>query len=68
MRQAAPSRRWWFTYSSDLRGPVYWINYVLAEPRDAAYAIPRRIACRILGRHNTTCQGRLDHKRIPRTA
>lgn len=36
----------------------YWIRYALTEPRDFAYSAPRRIACRILGRHNATCIGR----------
>lgn len=62
-RQQPVHRRWWFTYRSDLRGPAYWVNYILAEPRDAAYAVPRRVACRLLGWHNHSCDGRGDHRR-----
>lgn len=42
---------------------TYLLRYALAEPRDAAYALPRRAACRLLGRHNATCRGRPDHPR-----
>ncbi|WP_435610058.1 hypothetical protein [Streptomyces sp. C10-9-1] len=49
---------------SDCRSTVtYWLRYALAEPRDLAYAAPRRLACRLLGRHNATCRGRTDHPR-----
>lgn len=41
----------------------YWLRYLLGEPRDFAYAVPRRLACRWLGRHNVTCRGRRDHPR-----
>ena len=45
------------------RGPGYWIGYAIHDPRDFAYSAPRRIACRLLGRHNATCRGRRDHPR-----
>ncbi|MFF5001716.1 hypothetical protein ACFY3G_02715 [Streptomyces phaeochromogenes] len=41
----------------------YWLRTTLTDPREAAYCIPRRIACRLLGRHNATCRGRTDHPR-----
>ncbi|MFE1925811.1 hypothetical protein ACFW91_24970 [Streptomyces asoensis] len=34
-----------------------WLGYARHEPRDFAYTAPRRIACRLLGRHNPTCIG-----------
>lgn len=49
-----------FTYKTGWR---YWLSYLLQEPRDAAYTIPRRLACRLLLHHNTTCLGRRDHPR-----
>lgn len=64
LTQAAPTSRREYRTLSECHGPVaYWLRYLLAEPRDAAYALPRRIACRVLGRHNITCQGRRDHRR-----
>ncbi|WP_143203958.1 hypothetical protein [Streptomyces kebangsaanensis] len=42
----------------DRTGPAFWISYLLHEPRDFVYCVPRRIACRLLGRHNPTCLGR----------
>ncbi|MFZ3569431.1 hypothetical protein ACNYS0_20995 [Streptomyces sp. BH034] len=36
----------------------YWLRFALAEPHEFAYVVPRRIACRLLGRHNPTCAGR----------
>ncbi|MEV7712302.1 hypothetical protein [Streptomyces sp. NPDC088270] len=39
-------------------GAAWWIGYALHEPRDFAYTAPRRVACRLLGRHNPTCVGR----------
>ncbi|MEH0417820.1 hypothetical protein [Streptomyces sp. B21-083] len=44
-------------------GVAYWIGYAAHEPRDFAYCMPRRIACRLFGRHNVTCRGRRDHPR-----
>lgn len=65
-RQAASPRRWWFNYrcrSDRSSALTYWITYLLAEPRDAAYTVPGRLACRIFGKHNVTCRGRRDHQR-----
>ncbi|WP_406420025.1 hypothetical protein [Streptomyces sp. NBC_00842] len=39
-------------------GAAWWLGYALHEPRDFAYAMPRRIACHVFGRHNPTCVGR----------
>ncbi|MEU9661913.1 hypothetical protein [Streptomyces chartreusis] len=39
-------------------GPGWWIGYALYEPRDFAYAAPRRLACRLFHWHNPTCIGR----------
>lgn len=47
-------------------GAIWLARYILAEPRDAAYALPRRVACRLFGRHNATCTGRRDHQRVTR--
>lgn len=33
------------------------LRYILREPRDAAYSLPRRAACRLFGWHNLTCRG-----------
>lgn len=55
--QPAP-RRWRPTYTSDRTNlAAYYLRYLLAEPRDFTYCIPRRIACHTLGRHNATCDG-----------
>lgn len=43
----------------------YWLRTAFTDPREAAYCIPRRLACRLLGRHNGTCRGRVDHVRRP---
>lgn len=37
-----------------------WWRYVLAEPVDAGYALPRLAACRWLGRHGVVCEGKRD--------
>jgi len=47
----------------DRQGLAYWLGYAIHEPRDFAYCAPRRLACRLLGRHNATCDGRRDHPR-----
>lgn len=39
-------------------GLQWWLGYALHEPRDFAYAAPRRLACRLAGWHNPTCVGR----------
>ncbi|MFJ3044031.1 hypothetical protein [Streptomyces tendae] len=39
-------------------GPAWWIGYALYELTEFAYVVPRRVACRLLGRHNPTCIGR----------
>ena len=63
-RQVSPQRRWKYRGRSECRNAAtYWLRYALTEPRDFAYCAPHRIACRLLGRHNATCQGRLDHPR-----
>ena len=49
---------------SDCRSALtYWLRYALGEPRDFAYSAPRRIACRLFGRHNHTCRGLRNHPR-----
>ena len=55
-------RRFWFNYPYESTNVVtYWLRYALAEPIDFVYTVPRRIACRLFGRHNATCRGRVDH-------
>ncbi|MER7967685.1 hypothetical protein ABTX35_01480 [Streptomyces sp. NPDC096080] len=39
-------------------GLTWWLGYALHEPREFTYVAPRRVACRLLGRHNPTCIGR----------
>ena len=39
------------------------LRYVLSEPWDAVYTYSGRFACHVLGRHNVTCRGRVDHPR-----
>lgn len=48
----------WYEYSYTATGLEYWLRYLISEPREFTYAVPRRIACRLLGRHNDTCVGR----------
>ncbi|MGW4731670.1 hypothetical protein ACWEQC_21310 [Streptomyces shenzhenensis] len=55
-RVITPRRDAWMART----GLAWWIGYALHEPRDFAYAAPRRIACRLLGRHNPTCVGRAE--------
>lgn len=44
-----------------------WLRYAATEPREALlYTLPRRLACRLLGRHNRTCEGRADHPKRAR--
>lgn len=53
-----------YRYRSDCRNAAeYWTRFLLGEPREFLYAVPRRLACRLLGRHNVTCRGRTDHPR-----
>ncbi len=42
-------------------GLAYWAGLLRHEPREAGYVIPRRLACRLLRRHNDTCIGRRGH-------
>jgi hypothetical protein len=42
----------------DHTGLGYWLRHLRYEPRDFAFVAPRRIACRLLRRHNITCRGR----------
>lgn len=44
-------------------GLGYWARYLWHDPRDFAYCAPRRLACRLFGRHNPSCFGRPDHPR-----
>lgn len=44
-------------------GLPYWLGYLMHSPAEFAYTVPRRIACRVLRRHNPTCIGRLNHPR-----
>lgn len=53
----------WYEYSYTATGPQYWLRFLLGEPREFVYVVPRRIACRLFGRHNVTCRGRRDHPR-----
>lgn len=39
-------------------GITWWLGYLRHEPRDFLYAAPRRLACRLLQRHNDTCIGK----------
>lgn len=43
----------------DPRLGVWW-RYVLTEPADAAYSLPRMAACRWFGRHSRVCDGKRD--------
>lgn len=54
LRVLTPRNSAWQTRT----GLARWIGYALHEPRDFAYTAPRRIACRVFGRHNPTCVGR----------
>jgi hypothetical protein len=54
--------RTWFWVLGALRVRPYrpgdgLLRYVLTEPWDAAYTLPGRAACRLLGWHNRTCRG-----------
>ncbi|MFI8531074.1 hypothetical protein ACIGMX_12575 [Streptomyces aquilus] len=61
-RQPPPPPRW-YEYSHTATGLEYWLRFLIGEPREFAYVVPRRLACRWLGRHNVTCRGRTDHPR-----
>ncbi|WP_423833351.1 hypothetical protein [Streptomyces manipurensis] len=50
----------------DHLGLGYWLRHLRYEPWDFAYAAPRRLACRLLRRHNITCHGRPDCRRFGR--
>lgn len=54
LRVITPSYAAW----QERTGLAWWLGYALHEPRDFAYAAPRRLACRLFGRHNPTCIGR----------
>jgi hypothetical protein len=65
LRQQPPPPRWYeYSHRSDCRSAAeYWARFLIGEPREFAYVAPRRLACRLLGRHNITCHGRTDHPR-----
>lgn len=44
-------------------GLAYWLGFLRHDPGEFAYVVPRRLACRVLQRHNPTCVGRLNHPR-----
>lgn len=50
--------------ASDHSGLGYWLRYLAYDHRGFAHAAPRRLACRLLRRHNITCHGRPDCKRF----
>lgn len=54
LRVLTPRNTAWHAHT----GLARWIGHALHEPRDFAYAAPRRIACRLFGWHNPTCVGR----------
>lgn len=54
LRVLTPHYRAW----QERTGLRWWIGYALYEPRDFAYAAPRRLACRLFRWHNPTCIGR----------
>ncbi|GGU62764.1 hypothetical protein [Streptomyces lavendofoliae] len=57
-------RRLWFSYPYESMNAVtYWLRYALSEPRDFAYAAPRRLACRFFGHHSAACRGVPGHPR-----
>ncbi|MER5608196.1 hypothetical protein AB0F93_00295 [Micromonospora tulbaghiae] len=37
-----------------------WWRYLVCEPADAVYSVPRLAACRWFGRHSGVCDGRRD--------
>ncbi|MEV0691789.1 hypothetical protein [Streptomyces sp. NPDC050388] len=51
----------WYEYSYTATGAEYWLRFLTGEPREFAYVVPRRIACRLFRWHNVTCRGRADH-------
>ncbi|MBL3669063.1 hypothetical protein JL475_24330 [Streptomyces sp. M2CJ-2] len=60
-RQPPPPR--WYEYSYTATGAEYWLRFLIGEPREFVYVVPRRIACRLFRWHNVTCRGRRDHPR-----
>ena len=57
--RTSPRSAGWYRPRNDCHTALeYWLRYALSEPRDFAYCVPRRIACRILRQHNATCAGR----------
>lgn len=53
-RVITPRRDAWMSRT----GLAWWLGYAVYEPREFAYSAPRRLACRLFGRHNPTCVGR----------
>jgi hypothetical protein len=65
-RTRAEQRCFWFNYRLRVDCPnaaTYWIWYALSEPRDFAYSVPGRIACRLFGHHGAVCRGIPGHSR-----
>ncbi|MFE5258250.1 hypothetical protein [Streptomyces coelicoflavus] len=58
LARTAPRPPRWYEYSHTATGLEYWARFLLGEPHEFAYVVPRRIACHLLGRHNPTCVGR----------
>jgi hypothetical protein len=57
--RTAPRSAGGYRPRSDCRTVLeYWLRYAISEPCDFTYCAPRRIACSLLGWHNTTCVGR----------
>jgi hypothetical protein len=46
------------------RGLRHELGYVLREPLDALFTYRGRLACRVLGRHGATCDGRSDARHL----
>lgn len=46
------------------RDPRYWLVYLRADPRDAAYVLPRALACALFNRHSAVCAGLRDPKHM----
>lgn len=50
--------RW---YRPEATGAERWLRNALDDPGHALYCLPRRLACRLLLLHNSTCIGTPRH-------
>ncbi|GHH87828.1 hypothetical protein [Streptomyces capitiformicae] len=58
LKRCRPTVPRWYQYSYTATGLEYWLRFLIGEPREFVYVVPRRLACRLFKWHSPTCVGR----------